>query len=96
VDDGIDILQFLLAGIGVVEAQVGLAAEFGRESEVQADRFRVAQMQIAVRLRRKARVYAALILAGLQIVDDDIADKVGRAAGRLRIRSIPMGLGPGE
>ena len=48
-----------LFGIGVVEAQVAFAAEFGGEAEVQADGFGVADVQIAVRLRGETRVHAA-------------------------------------
>src|SRR5262249_61493282 len=44
-------------------------------------------MEIPVRLRRKARVYAALILVRLQVVDNDIAYEVGRAARRRCWRS---------
>ena len=75
------------AGVGVVEAQVGLAAELGGEAEVQADRLGVADVQIAVGLGRKARMHAAAELVGLQIVEDDVADEVrGRAAGRAVLR----------
>ncbi len=35
-------------------------------------------MQIAVRLRRKARVYAAFVLIGGDVVADNLADEVGR------------------
>ena len=58
--DGIDVLLLFLFGVGVVEAEIGLAAEFRGEAEIQADRFGVADVQIAVRLRRKARVHAAV------------------------------------
>src|SRR5262249_29989733 len=68
--------------IRIVEAEVGLAAEFFRQAEVEADGFRVPDVEIAVRLRRKARVHTALILAGLQVVEDDIADEIRRAARR--------------
>ena len=70
-----------LLGIGVVEAQVGLAAELGGQAEVEADGLGVADVQIAVRLGRKARVHAALVLVGLQVVEDDVADEI-RGAGR--------------
>ena len=75
-DDGVDVFGVFLCRIGVVEAQVALAAEFGGEAEVQIDRFGVADMQIAVWLRREARVHAATVFVGLKIVDDDIADEI--------------------
>ena len=77
-DDRVDVLLLFLLGIGVVEAQVGLAAKLLRQSEVQADGFGMADVQIAVGFGRKAGVNAALIFVGLQIVEDDVADKVRR------------------
>ena len=77
-DDRIDVLRFFLRRIGVVEPQVALAAELLGEAEIQVDRLGVADVQIAVRLRRKARVHAAAVFVGLQIVEDDLADEVGR------------------
>ena len=50
-----DELVLLLGRVGVVEAQVAAAAEFLRDAEVQADRLGMADVQIAVRLRREAR-----------------------------------------
>jgi hypothetical protein len=40
--------------VGVVEAHVARAAVVAGEAEVQADRFRVAEVQVAVRFRREA------------------------------------------
>ena len=74
-----------LLGIGVVEAQVGLAAELRGQAEIQADGFGVADVQIAVRLRREARVYPSLILVGLQVVQNDVANEIGWAACRLGV-----------
>ncbi|MCY1531299.1 hypothetical protein D9M68_665200 [compost metagenome] len=66
-DDGVDVLLVFLFGVGVVEAQVADAAEIARQPEVQADALGVADVQVAVGLRRKAgadtgRVQAALLL----------------------------------
>ena len=52
--DGVDVLLLFLFGIGVVEAQVGLAAELVGEAEVEADGLGVADVQIAVGLGWKA------------------------------------------
>ena len=54
-DDRVDVLLLFLLGVGVVEAQVADAAVIGREAEVEADALGVADVQIAVRLGRKAR-----------------------------------------
>src|SRR5262245_10345362 len=76
--DRLDILDIFFAWIGIIEAQVALAAELRRQAKVEADRFRVADMKVTVRLRRKPRVHAAPILALLEILGDDVADKMGR------------------
>ena len=52
--DGVDIFLLLLGRVGVVEAQVAVAAELLGDAEIEADRLGVADMEIAVRLRRKA------------------------------------------
>src|SRR6185312_4276201 len=68
------------------------AGELAREAEVEADRFRVAEMQVAVRLGREARRDASAVLSGGAVVDDDLADEmvrrggVGHARGRLAAR----------
>ena len=51
----VDVLDVFLGRIRVVEAQVAGAAELLRDAEVQADRLGVADVQVAVRLRRKPR-----------------------------------------
>ena len=83
VDDGIDVLGLFLAGIGVVEPQVGLAAELGREAEVEADGFGVADVQVAVGLGRKAGVHAPAVLVGFQVFEDDVADEISRTGCRI-------------
>ena len=54
VDDRIYILLVFLAGIRVIETQERPSAGLRRNAEIQADRHYVADMQIAVGLRRKA------------------------------------------
>ncbi len=68
-DDGVDVLLVFLLGIGVVKAQVTDAAEVAGQAEVHADALGVADVQIAVRLRRKTgadlrRIGFALLLHG--------------------------------
>ena len=53
--NGVDVFLLLLHGIGIVEAKMAAAAVLDAKSEIQADRLCVAEMQIAVRLRWKAR-----------------------------------------
>jgi hypothetical protein len=45
-------------------------------AEVQADRFGVTDVQIAIRLGRKARDHAAVMAAGAQVVLNDVADEI--------------------
>ena len=52
--DRVDVLDVLLEGVGVVEAEVAGAAVLLRDAEVQADRLGVADVEVAVRLGREA------------------------------------------
>src|SRR5690606_12625660 len=58
VDDGFDVFGFFLFGIGVVETQVTGALIVACEPEVQADALGVADVQVAIGLRRKAGAHA--------------------------------------
>ena len=80
-DDGVDVLLLFLLGIGVIEAQIGFAAELRRQSKVQADGLGVADVEIAIGLGRKAGVDASVVLVGLQIFEDDVANKIRRPIG---------------
>ena len=76
--DGIDVLLLFLFGIGVVEAQVGFAAELVREAEVEADSLGVADVEVAVGLGRKARLDDRVaVLFGAHIFGDLVAEEVG-------------------
>src|SRR5699024_1524287 len=76
--DRIDILDIFFYRVSVVETQVALAFIVLGDPEVQADRFRMANMQIAIRLRRETGVYCGVLTTG-QIFIDDLTDKVSRA-----------------
>ena len=54
--DGVDVLLLFFFGIGVVEAEIGFAAELVGETEVKADGLGVADVKVAVGLGRKARL----------------------------------------
>jgi len=57
-DDGIDVFFFLFFRVGIVKAQVTDAPlVLGCDTEIQTDAFGVADVQIAVRLRRKSRYH---------------------------------------
>lgn len=72
-----DIFRVFGGRIGIVKSQVAKAAwSVIRYAEIQADRFRVPDMEIAVRLRWKTRDYSAAMFAGGVICGHDVADKV--------------------
>ena len=84
--DGPDVFCFLLRRIGIVHADVADAAELASDPEVETDRFRVADVQITIRLGRKARD-DLLVFSGAQILRDDVADEVRRSFCFSRHRS---------
>src|SRR5262249_17131756 len=73
--DGIDVFLLLLAGVGVVEAQVAMAAVLECGAEVEADRLGVADVQVAVGLGRKARADLR-VLAGAEVLVDHLVNEV--------------------
>ena len=84
--DGVHVLGVLLSGVGVIHAEVAETAELLGGAEVDAQGLAVADVQVAVGLRREAGVYGhALVLAARgQILGDEIIDKVA-ALGALRL-----------
>src|SRR5690606_10505969 len=75
---------FFLHRVGVVQAQVADAAELRRDAKVQADGLGVADVQVAVGLRREAGLDRRVLAAG-EVVSDDLPDEVladGRSARR--------------
>src|SRR5262249_834941 len=70
-----DIFLLLFRRIGVVEAQMAAAAELLCDAEIEGDRLGVADMQIAVGLRRKAGHHRGVAF-GSAIRFDDIANEI--------------------
>ena len=64
------------AGICVIKPQIAEAVVLGSHSKIQADRFRMANMQIPVRLGGEARVHAAVVLIGAHVFGDTRAYEV--------------------
>ena len=79
--DGVDELDFLFGRIGVVHPHVANAAKLARDSEIEADRLGVADVQISVRLGRETGANL-LVLSASHIFCDDIADEIGRSIER--------------
>ncbi|MNC35625.1 hypothetical protein D3C75_841140 [compost metagenome] len=80
--DRVNVFLVFLGRVGVVEAQVALAAEFLGQAEVQADRLGMADVQVAVGLRREAGDDLG-VLAGFQVGLDDRAEEVRGSGGSL-------------
>src|SRR5581483_2959765 len=79
--DRVDVLDLLLLGVGVVEAEVAAAAVLLGDPEVEADRLGVADVEVAVGLGGEPRQDLAAVLPGPEVLLDDVADEVG-AHGR--------------
>ena len=75
--DGVDVLVLSLPGLVSSKRREGTTAGFGGDAEIQANRHDMADMQVAVRLRREAG-HDFGVLARLQVVVNDLADKVPR------------------
>ena len=73
--DRVDELLLLLGRVSVVEAKVTPAAKFLRHAEIQGDRLGVADMQIAVRFRRKASHHSRHA-ANAQVILDDVTNEI--------------------
>jgi hypothetical protein len=84
--DRVGEFDVFLHRIGIVETQMTQTAVFDGEAEVEADRLRVADMQIAVRLGRKARDYSPAVFVRAQILGDDLAQKIGNRRWRMFLR----------
>ena len=74
--DRVHIFDVFFFWIRVVETQIGVAMELVGKAEVETDGLGVTNMQIAVGLRRKARLHATLVLVRLQVLDDSVPNKI--------------------
>ena len=76
--DRVDVLDVLLGRVGVVHAQVAHAVVFFGGAKVDADRLGVTDMQIAVRLGRKTRVYGFSFISAAfgNILVDKVVNEV--------------------
>ena len=83
VEDAVDELLVFLDRVGVVEPHVAAPAEVAREAEVQADALGVADVQVAVGLRRKAGADLGRVGRSLacSVVDAGLAAPVARLVG---------------
>ncbi len=77
--DRFDVFLFFLGRVGVVEAQIAGAIIFDGQAEIQADAFGVADVQIAIGLRRKSRLHSPAKAAASGVHFDDFFDEIQRA-----------------
>ena len=70
IHDRLDVFGLLGSRIGIVEAEVAGAAILQGAAEIQADRFGMSYMEIAVRFRRKSGRYPAFVGTSGQILLD--------------------------
>ncbi len=82
VDDRVYELDLLLRRVRVVEAEVAQPTVLPGDSEVQADRLCMADVQVAVGLRREACVHSPSEAAAGIVLVDDVADEI--AGGGVR------------
>jgi len=93
--DGIDIFLLFPGRVGVVEAQVALAGKLLRDAEIKCNRLGVADMQVAVRLRRESGHDPAVLVRG-EVRLDDVADEIAPRLCRYRFCGHPeflLGIG---
>ena len=76
VPDRVHIFGILLHGVGVIKTQVGLATVFLSDTEIQTDRFCVADMQIAIRLRRESGIYFRIVFPVLDVFFDNLLNEI--------------------
>lgn len=76
VGDRVDVFLLFFFGVCVVEAEVAGSAELGSDAEVEADAFCVADVEIAVWLRREACGDPAFPFAAFVILDNHLPDKI--------------------
>src|SRR5262249_43917704 len=93
--DRVDVLDFLLCGIGVVEPEMAGPAELPGEAEVDRDRFRVTDVEVAVGLGRESRDDAPAPAPRPQVLLDGGSDEIGRRS-RLGCRHGPCALPTGS
>ena len=88
--DGIHKFRVLFGGVGVVHTQIAQAAIFFGGAEINNQRLAVANVQIAVGLRRKPGVdgFACELPAGGDILIDKSMDKVFAFGNLSHIKNI--------
>ena len=77
-----------VSGLVSSNRRLTLPAELLAEAEVEADRLGVADVEVAVRLGRKAGHDAAAVLACLHVLGDEVFDEITRLIGGAGLGSV--------
>jgi hypothetical protein len=85
--DRLLVFDVLLDRVRVVVAQVTGSAILGCEPEIETDRFRVPDMEVAIGLGRKASDHSPAVLAAALMLGDDLPKEIRR---RRRGRILPQ------
>ena len=79
--DRFHVFDVLFDRIAVIEAQVAAAFEFGGDPKIEADGLGMADMQIAIGLRRETGGHPPIVFSCFLIFDNDISDEIWCGAG---------------
>jgi hypothetical protein len=82
----LDVLHVFGRRVRVVHAQVTAPAEFARNAEIDANRLRVPDVEVAVRFRRKPRDDLPAVRAGGDVGAHHVPDEIVRRGLRHRAR----------
>ena len=74
--DRLHVFGFFRNGVGIVETEVGLPAVFIGQPKIKANRFGVANVQIAIGFGWKARVNPARVFTAGEVIFNDLLDKI--------------------
>jgi hypothetical protein len=77
VDNGLHIFDGFTGRVCVVHSQVTGAVILRSDTKIETDRFRVADMEVTVRLRWKAGSNTASMFVCLVVIIDDFTNKIG-------------------
>ena len=75
-ENGIDVFDLFLSRVGIIHPNVTNTAKFVSDSKVEADRLGMSDVEIAIRLGRKAGVNLG-VFPRMHIFRHDIADEIG-------------------
>src|SRR5262249_33761718 len=76
--DRFDVFNIFLARIGIIIPKIAESVKFGSKTEIETDRFRMTDMQVAIRLRRKSSMNPTAVFVLLKILDNYVSNTMRR------------------